>query len=239
MEVSSGSQFPLAFHSLAYFLAVMILSAQPKLARVGLLARATINVLLLFVLTSCASESVQIKPGDVVFQSLDSPQSAAIRLATGSEYDHCGLVLDAGDGTIVVAEAVQPVRIVPLEEWIAQGVDGRYLAMRPVTVQVLSDLTLAEMLDEARAYLGRDYDITFSWTDDRMYCSEFVWKVYDRAADIQLSELRELGSFDLTHPIVQAKLQERYGDDVPIDAPVVAPSDLMESPLLTKVYEGQ
>ena len=95
------------------------------------------------------------------------------------------------------------------------------------------------MLDEARGLQGKDYDDHFSWSDDKMYCSEFVWKVYDRAADVQLTEPRELRSFDLSNPVVQMKLMETYGDNIPLHEPVVAPSDLIKSPLLKRVYEGQ
>jgi uncharacterized protein YycO len=190
-------------------------------------------------LSSCTSNEPRLQPGDIVFQSLDSPQCAAIRLATGSEYTHCGLVLQSEDGVMLVAEAIQPVRIIPVDEWIAQGIEQSYLVMRPATSGMINELMLAEMLDEARSQQGKDYDFLFNWSDDQMYCSEFVWKVYDRAADIQLTELRELGSFDLTNPVVQEILAERYGEDIPLQEPVVAPSDLIESPLLMKVYEGQ
>jgi hypothetical protein len=26
-------------------------------------------------------------------------------------------------------------------------------------------------------FLGKDYDLTFGWSDERLYCSELVWKV--------------------------------------------------------------
>ncbi len=190
-------------------------------------------------LLACGGGDSAIQPGDIVFQALDSPQAQAISLATGSEYTHCGLVVESEDGVLLVAEAVQPVRIIPLDEWISQGVDQRYLLMRLKERSLLEEDAVSAMLDEARSLQGRDYDAVFSWTDERMYCSELVWKIYDRAADIQLTELRELGSFDLTHPAVQEKLAERYGENVPLHEQVVAPSDLIESPLLVKVYEQQ
>jgi hypothetical protein len=126
-----------------------------------------------------------------------------------------------------------------LPEWIAQGIDGRYLLMRLSDPHLLSAADLLAMLDEARSLQGTSYDNAFSWSDDQMYCSELVWKIYDRAADIQLTEPRKLGSFDLSNPIVQAKLAQTYGDSIPLDEPVVAPSDLINSPLLKKVYEGE
>ena len=37
-----------------------------------------------------------------------------------------------------------------------------------------------------RKYLGRDYDLRFEWSDDKIYCSELVWKIYKEAFNIAL-----------------------------------------------------
>jgi hypothetical protein len=43
--------------------------------------------------------------------------------------------------------------------------------------------------------------------------------------------------FDLTDIAVQAKMRERYGSDVPLDAPVISPVAMEQSPLLVMVAE--
>ena len=63
--------------------------------------------------------------------------------------------------------------------------------------------------------LGHNYDLYFGWADDRIYCSELIWKVYDRGLHRQLGALQRLRDFDLTSPAVQAKLRERYGTTCP------------------------
>jgi len=82
--------------------------------------------------------------------------------------------------------------------------------------------------------LGRPYDLTFDWSDDRMYCSELVYKIYDRALGIKIGELQRVRNFDLTDAAVQAKMRERYGDAVPLDAPVISPAAMGQSPLLSQ-----
>ena len=86
-------------------------------------------------------------------------------------------------------------------------------------------------------WLGRDYDLTFEWSDDRMYCSELVWKIYERGLGVRIGALQELRTFDLANPVVRAKLGERYGNDVPLSEPVISPSAMFESPLLETVLE--
>ena len=61
--------------------------------------------------------------------------------------------------------------------------------------------------------------------------SELVWKIYKKAADIEIGVPRTLGEFDLTPPKVKAKLAERYGSNVPLSERVVAPSTIYDSPM--------
>ncbi len=64
-----------------------------------------------------------------------------------------------------------------------------------------------------------------------------VWKIYKNAAGIELSKLRELKDFNLENPQVQIILKERYGNNIPLEEKVVAPSDLADSNLLKTVID--
>jgi Permuted papain-like amidase enzyme, YaeF/YiiX, C92 family len=70
-----------------------------------------------------------------------------------------------------------------------------------------------------------------------MYCSELVWKIYERVLGVRIGELQELREFDLTDPTVRTKLRERYGTQLPLDEPVISPAAMFESPLLELVAE--
>ncbi len=59
--------------------------------------------------------------------------------------------------------------------------------------------------------------------DDRQYCSEVVWKVYQNALGMRVGEQQKLKEFDLSNPLVQAKLKERYGKNIPLEETVVSP----------------
>ena len=178
------------------------------------------------------------RAGDIVFQDLESSQSQALKLATGSEYTHCGIVFE-NDGSFVVYDAVGPVRTIPLQEWIRKGVNRHVVAKRLDTLRrSLTGETLEQMRLVAERHLGKDYDLVFDWSDDQMYCSELVWKVYQEGMALELTPLRQLGSFRLDHPVVKAKLQERYGDSIPLNQPVVTPSDLFDSENLKLVYQN-
>lgn len=38
-------------------------------------------------------------------------------------------------------------------------------------------------------FKGKPYDIYFEWSDDKIYCSELVWKIYKHALDIEIGQL--------------------------------------------------
>lgn len=198
------------------------------------------TVLTALLMISCSPGSGYApEAGDILFQDLNSSQGQAVKLATGSEYTHCGIVLEKS-GRYVVYEAVGPVRITPLQEWIEQGVNGHIVVKRLDTLQGrLSSEALDRMRAVGERHLGKPYDIVFSWTDDKLYCSELVWKMYYEGFDLALAPPRQLGDYDLSHPAVKEKLVERYGDSIPLDEPVVAPSDLFDSRLLRTVYQNR
>ena len=190
---------------------------------------------LLFLSVASIAHAYTPREGDIVFQTSLSSQSKAIQIATDSPYSHVGVVLFR-DGQPYVFEAVQPVRFTPLKAWLARGKDRRYVAKR--TRRPLTQIAVAQFHRQANEFVGRPYDLTFEWSDTRMYCSELVWKLY-KAAGIELAPLAKLGSFNLSDPVVKKILKQRYGDKIPLDEPVIAPSALFDSPLLVTVAEGK
>ena len=190
------------------------------------------------VLCGCsAGNEYEPRNGDIVFQTSRSSQSLAIQLATKSPYSNMGIVYFR-DGQPTVFEAVQPVTVTPLDDWIARGEGGHFVAKRLRDADArLTAETLRAMREVGEQFAGRDYDLYFEWSDDRMYCSELVWKVFDQGAGIELGELQTIADFDLTHPAVQARITERFGDRIPRDEIVVSPVALFDAPALATVYE--
>jgi hypothetical protein len=103
---------------------------------------------------------------------------------------------------------------------------------------VLTPASVQRLRRAASEFEGRAYDLTFEWSDRRMYCSELVWKLFDRVLGIHVGELQRLREFNLTDPVVVAKMHERYGEHVPMDEPVISPSSMFNSAALVTVGEG-
>lgn len=182
--------------------------------------------------------SDKFKDGDIIFQTSESAQCEAVRIATKSKFSHCGIIFTE-NGKQFVLEAVQPVKITPLENWIRHGRNSKYVVKRLKNASaVLNAETLQKMKSYGKQFIGKEYDAYFEWTDNRIYCSELVWKIYKNGAGIELSQLRELKEFSLDDPRVQFILKERYGNEIPLKEKVVAPYDLADSKLLTTVFDN-
>jgi len=177
----------------------------------------------------------EIENGDLIFHISLSRQSKAIQLATKSKYSHCGLIYKEGNDYFVF-EAVQPVKLTSLDKWIARGKDGKFVIKRLKNAdQVISPATLSKMKQIGDQFSGKDYDLTFEWSDDKIYCSELIWKIYQRATGIEIGKLQKLSDFDLTNEVVKKKMNERYGGKIPMDELVISPGAIFDSELLTTI----
>ena len=179
----------------------------------------------------------RLQDGDLLFHTSRSGQSLAIQRATSSRWSHVGMI-QVRNGAPCVLEAIATVQCTPLAAWVARGAGGQVLAMRlRDATSLLKPESLDRLRQASRRFEGIAYDTAFGWSDDRLYCSELVWKIYQIALGIRIGELQKLRDFNLSDPEVRSKLRERYGDDIPLDEPVISPRAILESPLLREITE--
>ena len=179
----------------------------------------------------------EIQNGDIIFQISKSRQSKAIQLATNSKYSHMGIIYE-NDGQYFVYEAVKSVKLTPLKDWISLGESGHYVIKRLKNAdQILTNSTLTKIKQIGEQFKGKPYDIEFEWSDEKIYCSELVWKMYQQATGIEIGQLEQLSDFDLTNDIVKAKMKERYGANIPMDEKVISPAAMFNSDKLVTVEE--
>jgi len=178
-----------------------------------------------------------VHDGDLIFQESSSNQSEAVRAATNSEYSHMGMIFGAGTRHPVVLEAVQPVRETPLRAWIERGRRNHYVIKR--LRRSMSREEVETLRRQARRFLGRSYDSVFDWTDARIYCSELVWKAYDRALHVQIGAPQAWRDLDLDGTAVQRLIARRLGHDPNPDDLVITPVRMMESTELVEVLRGE
>jgi hypothetical protein len=212
--------------------------------------KSLILILIIIIITRCTEKQIntnqtfvnqtetvkdEIQNGDIIFQTSLSQQSKAIQLATKSKFSHCGIIYKK-ENKWMVFEAVQPVKLTLLETWINSGEEQKYVIKRLKNAKgLLNESILKKMKLEGEKMMGKNYDTTFEWSDNRIYCSELIWKIYDRALGIQLGKLEKLGDLDLSHDIVKKILTKRYGKNIPKDEIVISPGSIFNSNLLETI----
>jgi Permuted papain-like amidase enzyme, YaeF/YiiX, C92 family len=143
--------------------------------------------------------------GDLIFQNSRSTQSAAILGATGSRYTHMGIIVRRG-GEFVVLEAGPTVREAPLGTWIASGADGAHAVYRR---EGLGDERRVAVIEAARRYLGRPYDIFFDFEGEAIYCSELPYLAFG-VAGIPIGTVQTVSELNLRSAAAQGLIRERW-----------------------------
>ena len=152
-----------------------------------------------------------LQDGDLVFQKSHTAQSEALRM---------------------VLEASSTVRLTAFDTFATKGA----LVVKRLSTPV-PDVVRVEMIQLGKSYLGRPYDVYFRWDEARLYCSERVFKLYERAAGIEIGTVEKFSDFNLSSPEVQSLIKQRYGNNpVPMDEPVVTPASMYEDSQLATVF---
>ena len=173
------------------------------------------------------------KTGDVVFQKLPGELSQVISEVTESPIAHCGMVIKEENGAIDVIEAVGPVRIIPLEQFIKNGIDSKYALIR------LKDKNFKDfsaVANEAKKFLGKPYDFLYQFDDEHIYCSELVYKAFLNAAKIKIAKTIKLK--DLKYKDNIDFIKSLTGGDLPLDREMVTPVDIYKSDLFEMKFSN-
>lgn len=178
---------------------------------------------LIFLAAGATGADYAPREGDVVFQSLTgSPLKELIEGATESKFSHCGMVVRR-EGRWMVIEAVGPVREIALPDWISHGVKGDFAAFR---LDPTYDAQIPAIIAEARTFLGRPYDFRYRFDDEKIYCSELVFKAFLNVTGEMLGRVRK--ACELKWEPYKEFIVELEGGPVPLDRELITPRDLSE-----------
>jgi|GEM_PF-2251968 len=173
------------------------------------------------------------REGDIIFQSLPHGELVdAIEGVTQSEWSHCGVIM-LEDGAWVVYEALGEVIYTPLAAWIKRGRGEKYVLYR---LKPDIDLDVKKLRQALQSFLGKVYDYYYEPDDSAIYCSELVYKTYDRSEGIQLGVWETLGSLNW-EPFEE--FNRTSGMNMPLDNPMITPVGLTRSEFLVQVETAE
>ena len=167
-----------------------------------------------------------VREGEVIFQTSQSSQSPLNQIGTRSHITHCGIIV-MRDGRPYVLETLKPQVLTPLDKFIARGKDGKYWLKR-------SDRENIKI--EYAYYLGKPFDLAFSFDNDIFYCSELVYDIYKNQLGIELCKPKQVGDYLILGTDKLIKIEstmQRRG--ITKEQYAVAPVDIFESDYLHNV----
>ena len=197
-------------------------------------------ILLMLCSAACSFVSESLQTGDLLFvgegagsASNSGSMSEAIVSATGS-ITHVAIIEVDGSGTTWVIDATpkRGVARYPLTSLLKENPDASF------TVKRLRDTSgVSRFVENAKAFIGRPYDLTFLPDNDAMYCSELIRESFRLPDDTCLFEEAPMNFLapDGTVPPYWEQLFEDLGMEVPQGVPGTNPQQMSQSPLLVEV----
>ncbi len=182
---------------------------------------------------AAVAREANLQEGDVLFQSCYGDLPRLIEGVTESPYSHCGVVLRRKNGELAVLEAIEPVKISPLINWIRSGRGGRITVCR---LKSPFRKHIPEWLRACKTYLGRPYDARYRLDEEKIYCSELLFKGWRAATSEDLGKLVKLR--ELNWQPYKKAIEELEGGPVPLDRKIITPRDLARAPQLEEIYSN-
>lgn len=181
------------------------------------------------------SQVASLAEGDLIFQKSQSYQAPAIAEATDSPWSHVGVIVKQADKWFV-AEAIQPVTVTELSRWVLRGQDKEYIVFRHKN---MSSKLLPQLYAELKKYQGMNYDIYFEWSNERIYCSEFVYKVFEKVLGRGIGTIQKMKEMNLNGPRVKELIQRRLtdlGKTLNPEELILTPISQMRDPHLEMIF---
>lgn len=187
-------------------------------------------------LTVKAGSPPLVKEGDIIFQQSQSSQAPAVAEATNSVWTHVGIVIKKSERWYV-AEARGPLQITPLQDFIRRSNQGAYKVVR---FRYFQPQTMTAALYKAIYSYNQPYDVYFEFSDERIYCSELVYKVFKQVTGHGVGEVVQMKELNLNGPYVQKLIKDRLtsiGKELNLEEPIVTPISQMVDANVTLIQE--
>ena len=179
-----------------------------------------------------------IKEGDIIFTAIPHLLYKKVAEGTGSKSSHVGIILKDSAGQWVVAESAVPVSTYcPLNKFINRSENG-WCRIRRLK-ENLTEEQIASIKHEAEKRMGMFYHLGFKYESNRLFCSKFVYEVFDAALGIEVGQLetfRELINKLPDTPLWFWRIW--YFGFIPWKRITVTPASQMNADNLFTVYDG-
>ena len=138
-----------------------------------------------------------LQDGDVIFIRISNFLYRRVAETSNSWESHVGIIFRGVDERWWVAESGVPVsKFTPLEKFVDRSEKNRFIVRRCRDCLTAEELTRLRQSAESR--MGRLYHLGFNYDSQRLFCSKFVYDVYQEATG------REIGQIETFRQLMSA-----------------------------------
>ena len=129
-----------------------------------------------------------LQTGDLIFQYTNTRVARVTEAITKSPITHVGIVI-VENKKVRVLEASSKVKYTSLKSFLLKSKNGWVAVRKPA--KELTEKQMESLRLEAKKWIGKPYDSQFSWGDDKIYCTELVYKMYENIG-LKISALEKV-----------------------------------------------
>lgn len=181
------------------------------------------KLLYLSLLLMCIGCSVDKTPreGDIIFQTKFSQEGQFFKTISGSDINHCGIVVMKNDSTLHVLHMDDRMRLTPLSNFVQHGHQNKFSIRRATNKKVKIDY---------KKYMKSLKDNRLRLDDNQYYNSELVYRIYKEDLGIELCKPRPISEYNIAG-IDTTLMQQGFR----LQQEIITPADIYNSRRLKTV----
>lgn len=208
----------------------------------------TLSLAMLLALALSCSREEKIQNGDLLFVGLNSldvegeNMTSAIAHATGDgqvNFIHTAILEVDHEGKIWIIDATikrgvdrHPLDTMLRDFTLKDGSSPIYKVMR-----LKDNRNAAQYVENAKKFLGEEYDEYFMHNNGRHYCTELVYDSYiENGRPLFESSPMNFKNKDGEFPVYWVDLFHKIGTSIPQDQPGTNPQSMSKSDILQEVF---
>jgi hypothetical protein len=140
----------------------------------------------------------KLKEGDIIFISIPNFLYRAIEKGTDSQTSHVGILLKINEKWMVAESKVPLSGLSKLDDFIERS-NNSWFAIRRFN-EGLSKGQVKAIKVACEARFGVLYDFSFNFNSTKLFCSKFVYEVFEEACNIEVGTLESFNTLINNNP---------------------------------------
>lgn len=185
----------------------------------------------------CLKAEQIVQEGDLVFTAIPNYLFEKVADGTGSWTSHVGIVFKDKDGKLIVAESKVPkVKETPFCAFLKRSKKYKYEIRR--YRRPLASAEVYTMQLTAQTHFGKLYDLGFNLDSNRMFCSKFVFLLY-QSIGIPIGNVQTFQELLQSRPQTDLSFWRFwYLGRIPWTRRTVTPASVLADPSFNTVMAG-